>query len=204
MKPLAYVWPDDEATYGISDEYLLGPSFLVAPIVEAGGRRTVYLPAGTWYDYYDPSVSFAGSQTISVTEPLERIPVFVRGNSIYVTGNVSLGTVKVWDQSAKTALTISVMPGNPGDSTSFEFVDCFDKDQTKAIGLERDSDAVTVTAPAFGEPLEIYIRCDGFTSATLNGTQVEGKFDAANHSAHFSIHSGEPIHLRMTANLHAR
>ncbi len=41
MKPLAYLWPDDPATYAVADEYLFGPAFLVAPITEPGGKRSI-------------------------------------------------------------------------------------------------------------------------------------------------------------------
>ena len=34
------------------DEYLFGPDFLVAPVIDEGTQRAVYLPAGEWVDYW--------------------------------------------------------------------------------------------------------------------------------------------------------
>jgi alpha-glucosidase (family GH31 glycosyl hydrolase) len=168
MKPLAYVWPRDAATYAIGDEYLFGPSFLVAPIIEAGGHRPVYLPAGTWYDYNDPGKGYPGGQTIQVAEPMEKIPVFIRGNSIYVTGTVPLGTGKAWKGAVEPGLAITATAGAVGDRNYFEFVDLFDHDAVKKIALERTPDSVSVSAPALGAPAEVLIRCDGVTLGTAS------------------------------------
>lgn len=52
--------------------------YLVAPVMEYGQRaREVYLPAGTWEFLPDGTV-YPGGQTVSVTAPLDRIPVFLK------------------------------------------------------------------------------------------------------------------------------
>jgi len=198
MKPLAYVWPKDELTYGIGDEYLFGPAFLVAPIIEPGGQRSVYLPAGTWYDYYDPQKRYAGGQSISVSVPIEHNPVFVRGNSVYVTGSVPIGNGKAWAGNSEPGLTVNGTPGETGDYTSFEFVDSFDHDLSKTIGLERSADAVVLTAPPLGAPAEVRIRCDGASAVTLGGHGVPVAYDGALHAVHLHIPAGEPIQIRLT------
>jgi alpha-glucosidase (family GH31 glycosyl hydrolase) len=181
MKPLAYVWPGDAATYAVGDEYLLGPSFLVAPIVEPGGKRTVYLPAGTWYDFNDPQKGYSGGQAITLTEPMESIPVFVRGNSLYVTGTVPLGSGKAWKGAVEPGLAITATAGRVGEHTIFEFVDLFDHDVNKNIELERTQDAVSVSAPALGAPAQVLIRCEGVILGTLR------------------LPAGQPIKLRVAA-----
>ena len=32
MRPLWYEFPEDDGSYGINDQYLLGPKYLVAPV----------------------------------------------------------------------------------------------------------------------------------------------------------------------------
>ncbi|MCA3011165.1 MAG: hypothetical protein INH41_02070 [Myxococcaceae bacterium] len=49
MRGLFLEHPDDALAWTVSDEYLLGPSLLVAPIVDEGAtRRAVHVPAGEW------------------------------------------------------------------------------------------------------------------------------------------------------------
>ena len=82
MRPLFVDYPDDEIAWTIDDQFLFGPDILVAPVLAAGQTsRSVYLPAGpTWRDAWTGD-SFAGGQTIAVDAPIERIPVFTRGES---------------------------------------------------------------------------------------------------------------------------
>ena len=48
LRPLLFEHPDDETTYTMDDEFLLGTALLVAPITRPGiEHRHVYLPEGT-------------------------------------------------------------------------------------------------------------------------------------------------------------
>ena len=62
MKPLAYVFPGDENTHAIWDEYIFGGAFLVAPVFEPGGKRDIYLPEGEWYYFNDLRKSYKGKR----------------------------------------------------------------------------------------------------------------------------------------------
>ena len=79
MRPLFVDYPEDARAWLIDDQFLFGPSILVAPILVAEGTaREVYLPEGAaWVDAWSGD-EFAGGQVILVDAPLERIPVFVR------------------------------------------------------------------------------------------------------------------------------
>ncbi len=47
MRGLFHDFPEDAAAWDVADQFLYGPSLLVAPVLEAGARtRRVYLPAG--------------------------------------------------------------------------------------------------------------------------------------------------------------
>ena len=87
MRGLVMDFAADKRSWGIDDEYLFGPAFLVAPVTEYKAReRKVYLPAGaTWYDFYSGR-SLPGGQTITAAAPYERMPLFVRAGSIVPTG----------------------------------------------------------------------------------------------------------------------
>jgi alpha-glucosidase len=82
LRPLFFEFQEDEETYTIEDEFMVGPSILVAPVLEKGAReRDVYLPEGTWWDYYTDKV-YDGKQRISYCAPLDRLPLFVRDGAI--------------------------------------------------------------------------------------------------------------------------
>lgn len=51
MRPLFFEHPDDSKAAEIDDQYYLGRSLLVAPILEQNKEeREIYLPKGNWYD----------------------------------------------------------------------------------------------------------------------------------------------------------
>ncbi len=77
--PLFYIFPEDEETYEISDEFMVGETLLVAPVLRPGERsRDVYLPAGSWRDSWSGETTSGGRVIPAVPAPLERIPVFER------------------------------------------------------------------------------------------------------------------------------
>jgi alpha-glucosidase len=82
MRPLVLDFQDDPRVRGLCDEFLLGSSLLVAPVLRPGDReRLVYLPEGLWYDFYS-SESIEGGRSIVAAAPLDRIPLYVRAGSM--------------------------------------------------------------------------------------------------------------------------
>jgi alpha-D-xyloside xylohydrolase len=81
MRPLFFDFAHDPTAADVEDEFLFGPDLLVAPILKYQVRhRNVYLPAGVeWTDAWTGE-RLAGGQTIGADAPIERIPVYVRGN----------------------------------------------------------------------------------------------------------------------------
>ena len=78
IRPCFYDFPDDGMCWELEDQYMYGPKYLVAPVLNAGQeRREVYLPPGTWIAF-ESSEKISGGRTIEVACPLETMPVFVR------------------------------------------------------------------------------------------------------------------------------
>ncbi|WP_375583689.1 TIM-barrel domain-containing protein [Cyclobacterium xiamenense] len=65
----------------IKDQYMAGPSLLVAPFFAGETSRTVLLPKGNWYDFYDGRYVGNG-EIIEVPAGPDQIPVFVREGSL--------------------------------------------------------------------------------------------------------------------------
>ena len=65
-RPMFYHYPNDERTYHLHDQVMIGDSILVAPIYKANcDRRVVYLPQGEWFDYWTDERS-----PVQLTSPL--------------------------------------------------------------------------------------------------------------------------------------
>lgn len=82
IRGLMLDYPYDPKTYGLSAEYMLGDKIIVAPVVKQGATsRTAYLPQGSWTDYWTGKVMQGGRQ-VTVSAPLQQIPIFVHSGSI--------------------------------------------------------------------------------------------------------------------------
>ena len=95
MRALVMDFADDENVFGITDEYMFGPSFLVAPVTHhmyylPGSKaldnvpktRFVYLPKGFgWYDFYTNEY-YEGGTSVEVGATIDKMPLFVRAGSI--------------------------------------------------------------------------------------------------------------------------
>jgi alpha-D-xyloside xylohydrolase len=65
----------------VKDEYLFGPDLLVAPVIDEGTQRPVYLPAGDWVDYWT-GAQVVGGKVVVADAPLDAIPVWARAGAV--------------------------------------------------------------------------------------------------------------------------
>ena len=72
VAPLEYVYPG-QGLSGVKDEFMLGESLLVAPMLSSGEGRSVVLPSGSW-KADDGTLYEGGTHTIDV--PINRMPYF--------------------------------------------------------------------------------------------------------------------------------
>ena len=67
------------------DQYMVGDSMMVAPVLVAGARsRLVYFPKGARYTHYFTNESYAGGATALVGAPLDHFPLFTVSRSLTV------------------------------------------------------------------------------------------------------------------------
>jgi alpha-D-xyloside xylohydrolase len=81
MRALVLNYQDDSHARTAKDEYLFGPDFLVAPIVDEGVQRAVYLPPGEWIDYWT-GTSQSGARVVAADAPIDRIPLWARAGAV--------------------------------------------------------------------------------------------------------------------------
>jgi alpha-glucosidase len=81
LRPLLFEYPEDEITYAMDDEFLLGNALLVAPITRPGiEHRYVYLPEGTWFHFWTGK-KFEGPAHILARAPLGEPAIYHRANT---------------------------------------------------------------------------------------------------------------------------
>ncbi len=117
LRPLLFEYPEDETTYTMDDEFLLGNGLLVAPITRPGiEHRHVYLPRGTWCPFWTGE-SIEGPTHILAHAPLGEPAIYVRANT----------AVPLWPEmnhvgeSPADPLTLLLYPAEgSGESTLYE------------------------------------------------------------------------------------
>ena len=78
MRPMFYDFPEDETCWTLEKQYMFGPDYLVAPVMQPGvTQMNVYLPAGKWQNI-DTDEILGGGRWVCVPAPLDVIPVMKR------------------------------------------------------------------------------------------------------------------------------
>ncbi len=157
MRPLFWEFPDDPNGYAVDDQFLLGPSLLVAPVIKPGAnQRAVYLPAGSeWYDYWTKQ-KHAGGQYVTVAAPLDTLPLFVRAGAILpMTEPIESMQQKVIDK-----IILDVYPGRKTSGSLYE-------DDGESFEYEVGSYSLTNFTWADGK-LKAERRKTGFKSSVKN------------------------------------
>uniref|UniRef100_A0A6I8PJA7 P-type domain-containing protein n=1 Tax=Ornithorhynchus anatinus TaxID=9258 RepID=A0A6I8PJA7_ORNAN len=81
VRPLLHEFVDDKVTWDVFKQFLLGPAFLVSPVLEPV-RVAAYFPRARWYDYYSGSEVEARGQWKNLSAPLDHINLHIRGGHI--------------------------------------------------------------------------------------------------------------------------
>ncbi|MGB8476944.1 MAG: TIM-barrel domain-containing protein [Candidatus Acidiferrum sp.] len=124
MRALWLHYPEDSRAVECSSQYLWGRDILVAPVTEKGAtRKRVYLPTGTWYDFWTGEKKQGGAE-VTRSVDLATLPLYVRAGAI-----VPLGPLKQYTtEKSAQPLVFTVYPGADGefelyedDGTSFDY-----------------------------------------------------------------------------------
>jgi len=126
MRALPFDFRQDKNVYGIPDQYMFGPAFLVNPVTQqlysgshartTPGTRKVYLPAAAkWYDFWTGQ-PLSGGQTLDAAAPIETLPLYVRAGSIVPMGP----EVEYATQPTTGPTELRIYPGANGEFTYYE------------------------------------------------------------------------------------
>ncbi|MDP3073660.1 MAG: glycoside hydrolase family 31 protein [Opitutaceae bacterium] len=116
MRALWLHYPQDQQAAGRGSEFLWGRDLLVAPVVERGATaRTLYLPAGTWFDWWTGE-RHEGGREITRAVDLATLPLFARAGAI-----IPLDPVRQYaDEPVAGPTTLRIFPGADGEFTLYD------------------------------------------------------------------------------------
>jgi len=117
MRALLMEYPEDSMTWNLSDQFMLGENVIVAPVMQPGAVcRAVYLPEGSWVNYWD-NETYEGGRHHLVQSELDTLPIFVKqGTAIALTEGKL--TTAVPDQ--KLLLHLYYKDGSESDLSLYE------------------------------------------------------------------------------------
>jgi alpha-D-xyloside xylohydrolase len=81
LRTLFFEYPNDPTSWLVEDEYFFGSDLLVAPMIEEGAGRKVYLPPGSWIDYQTGKV-YNGGQWHQITAGQIPVVLLVKDHSV--------------------------------------------------------------------------------------------------------------------------
>lgn len=144
MRALVMDFGKDIKTHNISDQYMFGPDIMVCPVYTyKTTSRNVYFPANTnWYDF-ESNKYIAGGQTLNVSAPYERIPLYIKEGTILPMGKDIQTTKEI-----QKDLTLKVYTGANGEFTLYEDEGVnynYEKDAYSTIKFTYDEAAKTLS-----------------------------------------------------------
>ncbi len=191
MQPLAYRHLQDKNTYAIFDQFYLGNAILVAPVMHAGTKRSLYLPKGKWIDFNNTAMRYEGGKTLEINAPLDTLPRYISENSIFVQGDVYKGSNRNWD-SQSSHLTIVASPAQGNGETQFTYVDLLDSNTQKVINMTREKKCIDINVPGLKHAAGLNVLLEKSPKAvTLNGKNITWKFDDIRKQIYVALNVGE-------------
>ena len=108
MRSLAIDYTFDPNIYDgkYQQEFLSGPSILVAPVKGNDELANIYLPEGEWYDLFTDK-KYTGHQSILTEAPLNKLPLYVKAGSIVP----MQGLVESTAENSGDTLTLHIYKG---------------------------------------------------------------------------------------------
>lgn len=137
-RPLFFEYPEDEETWSIGSQFLLGHSLLVSPVLKEGATSVkAYIPKGIWYNLFDISRTI-GSAEHGVYEelpaPHNTINVHVRQGSVIPMQDFAMTTTSA--RQTPFSLLIAFAPTSefPQFCVAHNSIECQGSDREYASG----------------------------------------------------------------------
>jgi alpha-D-xyloside xylohydrolase len=78
LRAMIFHHQEDKIAWHIDDQYYFGDDFMVAPVMNGENKRDVYLPEGTWVNFFTGEHVLGGRWLKGFETPLKEMPVWVK------------------------------------------------------------------------------------------------------------------------------
>ena len=116
-RALPFDYPNDASVRNIANQYMFGPALLINPITTTGATsRSVYLPAGNWYDFWTGTVNTGtAGRNVTASAPSQIIPIYAKAGAI-----LPMGPKIQYATQSVDPIELRVYPGANGSFTLYE------------------------------------------------------------------------------------
>lgn len=92
MRPMVLEFPQDRVAQTCDRQFMLGECILVAPVFNAQGNVSYYLPGGKWYGLLDGKVRHAlgTGDWFDEIHDFTSLPLCIRENSVFLSGDLKI------------------------------------------------------------------------------------------------------------------
>lgn len=170
LRPLYLEWPDLAAAYRHFHEYYFGDEMLVAPVLQAGGERTVYLPPGDWMDFFTGK-RYRGGTTFTAHYGVDATPVFVREGAIIPEQAMARGQAR----PVRGQLTVNVYGDGDGR---------FDLYEDDGISLDYARGDYALTPMTYRTSAGVHRLVIGPTAGSFAGQKEMRRYQVRIHTTH--------------------
>jgi alpha-glucosidase len=82
IRPIFWDEPQNKSLWDVEDEFLVGPSLLIAPVLqEKAQTRLINFPSGCWYSLWDDQ-EYGGFTQFEMPVILETMPIFIKAGTL--------------------------------------------------------------------------------------------------------------------------
>jgi len=140
----------------LDKQFLIGNGLLISPVLQAGATSvSAYFPAGAWYDWYTHAQETDGkAQWKTVSAPIDKIPVHIRGGVIIPIQQPSLTTTDTRKNPFGLIVALSNSSGSAQGTLYY--------DDGESLSVGQDATLINFSASSQGR-----------TSGSLKGTPID-------------------------------
>ncbi|MBQ3573338.1 MAG: DUF5110 domain-containing protein [Clostridia bacterium] len=152
VTPIYYEYPDIQDAYRANNQYFFGSELIVCPITQRKdevtqmGSSMMYLPEGTWFDFFN-KYKYDGNRKIMMYRKYDEMPVLAKAGAIIPTASIKGNSVANPEE-----IILNIFPGADNTFTLYE-----DDGETRdyengkylktKISLNWQNKTITIAAP---------------------------------------------------------